>query len=250
MLQPSLPVGRVDGSEEPFSGAAPQSAAEYLRRVRAEALRIPDIMLADGQADRSYEDEVDTNLRPPQWAPPAAWTRSVLADLAELRVRLGVYSSNGLGTNRETIVPKMKDGDAWRQFCDDTPPRTRLVLQFDSAMTQAVLAHHVRWVDDEDSLTDARARWLYAILARLEKPLHRDVLAVLRRLVKRLLVLRAALADTDHPCLPKLQLLIVVAGLYFGQAAQPEVDGQVDLPDYLPPPAELDDDDDPEEDPL
>ncbi|MEO1460468.1 MAG: hypothetical protein AAFV49_23315, partial [Pseudomonadota bacterium] len=67
------------------------------------------------------------------------------------------------------------------------------------------------------------ASWLYALLARLDLPLHRDVQALVRRLVRRLLHLRQS-----GDALPAVQTLLVVAGRYHGQATPGELDGTED----------------------
>lgn len=98
-------------------------------------------------------------------------------------------------------------------------PQTRLLLQFDAVMTQAVLAHHVTWLERLPGLDEGRALWIYALLAHLDKPLHRDVEAVIRRLFLRLAALRASLPSLSDRQLALLQILIVVAGRYFGQVS-------------------------------
>lgn len=189
----------------------------------------------------------------PGWAPPVRsptafsrrarqddWERCVLAELSDIRLSLSIYRARGVGSKRfaRVALPRMKDERGWERFCfgdsacsiqndepdfDDRPagwpPRTRLVLQFDAVMTQAVLAHHVSWLEAAPRLEQSRALWLYALLAHTEKPVHRDVEAVIRRLVLRLVALRSALPSLDDPQLPLLQILLVVAGRYFGQVA-------------------------------
>lgn len=172
----------------------------------------------------------------------------MLADLCDLRVSLSTYKASGIGSKRFTRValPRMKDRRGWEKFCfgeaassvtsadsdeegneqryfDVRPagwtPQTRLLLQFDAVMTQAVLSHHVAWLEVLPRLNEARALWIYALLAHLEKPLHRDVEAVIRRLFLRLAALRASLPSGSDQELTLLQILIVVAGRYFGQVS-------------------------------
>ncbi|KAJ8598807.1 hypothetical protein CTAYLR_008639, partial [Chrysophaeum taylorii] len=274
----ALPVnGRVHGDEEGFEDgcAPPRSAAEYLLRVRAEADRIPDVMLALGEAERSDADSPtpDESSGHSSCAPPAPWEESLLADLSTLRVSLGVYGARGIGTKRfpRIALPRMKDARGWERFCfgearfsaaarvcpDEElpqvplagwPPRTRLVLQFDAVMTQAVLAHHVDWLEMAPSLDAKHALWLYALLARLDKPMHRDTESVLRRLVLRLVALRASLANAADPRLPLIQILVVIAGVYFGQAARDEIEGRTHpTPVTLPAPP-LGDKEEPDDD--
>jgi len=134
----------------------------------------------------------------------------------------------------------MRDAAGWARFCfggrrgaayeaeaagDEAArvPLVRLVLQFDSPMTQSVLAHHVRWAECAAVLKADHAAWLYALLARLDLPLHRDVQALIRRLVRRLLELRRTGDE-----LPAVQTLLVVAGRYHRQATRGELDGTED----------------------
>mmetsp|Transcript_58371 Transcript_58371/g.68173 ORF Transcript_58371/g.68173 Transcript_58371/m.68173 type:complete len:130 (-) Transcript_58371:51-440(-) len=87
-----------------------------------------------------------------------------------------------------------------------------------------VLSHHVRWlVEDYFLILRSRFEWLYALLARMEKPLHREEAALLRRLLrnlrKRRLDLGGAGADEQkyYPLLPMMNILIAIAGLYSEQ---------------------------------
>jgi len=97
-------------------------------------------------------------------------------------------------------------------------------LQLDSPMTQAVLRHHVKWA--KISMQNDQALWLYALLARLELPLHRDLDCLLRTFVLDLLRHRisASSLDDDEEFI-RLQLLLLLAGKYFGQATPAELDG-------------------------
>ena len=67
------------------------------------------------------------------------------------------------------------------------------------------------------SLAPALSLWLYSLLARVEKPLHREVQAKIRALFRRCCALRGQLAEAHDARLAALSTLIVVAGLYFGQ---------------------------------
>lgn len=84
-------------------------------------------------------------------------------------------------------------------------------------------------------LTPARGRWLYALLARLEKPLYRETAASIRQLYRRCCALRLQLSQTSAACLNKedataavtfqnqlasLNVLISIAGSYFGQGEE------------------------------
>ena len=265
-MHQALPVVALRGDEEAFGEecSLPVDAMEYLVRVRAEAAKIPDIMVAESVA---------TAVRPPEpervaLAPPTEWEVSVLADLSEARSCLEAYKARGVGSKRfpRVSVPSMRDARGWACFCfgsdaasnyeaeedgsdsdDDAVtsspvepaareksiffssssyrvPSVRLVLQFDSPMTQALLGHHVRWIEGKDGLSPEEAAWVYALLARVDFPLHRDTLALIRRLVRRLLQLR----DNQTTHVASVMTLLVVAGRYFGQATPGELNGTED----------------------
>eukprot|EP01035_Chromulina_nebulosa_P020488 gene20488-26579_t len=104
-------------------------------------------------------------------------------------------------------------------------PNISLLLQFDQVMVTKVLIYHIQWLDDK-LLTNSRSKWLYSLLSRLEKPLHRDVEAMIRQLYRRCCQLRYDLwvdvssnkvnIDDDNQ-LAQLNTLILICGKYFGQ---------------------------------
>ncbi|KAL3760652.1 hypothetical protein ACHAWU_002162 [Discostella pseudostelligera] len=113
------------------------------------------------------------------------------------------------------------------------PPTLPLLLQFDQVLTRSIFHHHVHYYCQYKlPLTKARASWIYAILARLEKPLHREecasVRSVLRECCERRwkLVLPSSSEDVvegnEEECWEQLTLLntlIAITGIYFEQAA-------------------------------
>lgn len=96
-----------------------------------------------------------------------------------------------------------------------------------------LLQRHVEQLLDQPEAGPLRGQWLFALAARLEKPIHADVSAAFRALLRKCCVLRAALAAAasdgeaaagaaarHSPALARLNVLIVVAGAYFGQDEQ------------------------------
>lgn len=111
-------------------------------------------------------------------------------------------------------------------------PALSLILQFDQVLTQKLLAILIDYLDAEDEVSGATpslsplcGQWLYSLLARVEKPLHRDVVASIRQLYRRCCVLRNQLplkhqdtASEDFQLdLAALNTLISISGYYFGQ---------------------------------
>jgi len=170
-------------------------------------------------------------------------------------------------------------------------PSVALLLQIDHVMTQRVLGYLVEWLEGcvrcdqksfcyRDPSSDADAEdfnrkqaeylytsyyyaylWLFALLTRIEKPLHKDSSSVIRILCKLCIELRflvveyclcvetsagsvdgtaAATASDTSTVLPvdyykklisMLNILIVVSGVYFGQGGdlliEEEIDGDI-----------------------
>lgn len=163
-------------------------------------------------------------------------------------------------------LPAMKDRDGWHFFCigkeglqtddelatgagsatnDETAteepkwkasgvpdnghqPTIRLLTQMDQVLVRRVVAHLSYFLCQEKvPLTAQLASWLYGLLARLEKPIHRDDASILFGLLKALTLARSK-AEIDpsigpsNPAESKLarwNLLIVLIGIYFEQGA-------------------------------
>lgn len=97
-------------------------------------------------------------------------------------------------------------------------PTVRIILQMDQVMTRRVLAHLADFVGEGWSpCTSQRTAWLYALLARLEIPLHRDDAAMLFGLLKLLTKARSDTHAESKDNLAKLNTLIAIVGLYFEQ---------------------------------
>lgn len=100
-------------------------------------------------------------------------------------------------------------------------PSVRLLLQMDQVMVRRVLSHLVHFVAEGWSpRLKQRSAWLYALLARLDRPIHRDDAATLYGLLKDLTVSRANLnvvSQKEQEELARLNTLIAIVGLYFEQ---------------------------------
>jgi len=140
--------------------------------------------------------------------------------LDEARGNVGSYFDEGNDSNdggNEDV-----EQAPWRQ---DLPqggysPSVRLVLQMDQVMVRRVLSHLVHYVQDGWSpRSKQRSAWLYALLARLDRPIHRDDAATLYGLLKHLTASRAdmTVSDSNQEELARLNTLIAIVGLYFEQ---------------------------------
>ncbi|ETN17391.1 hypothetical protein PPTG_05204 [Phytophthora nicotianae INRA-310] len=120
----------------------------------------------------------------------------------------------------------MSDEEGWIGFffgkpgteLSATPPHLRLLLQFDQVLTRRLLDYHAAWLSEEMTpLSRARAVWIYALLARLDKPVHASVAATIRQILRRCWTLRSELEAPPEIQLKSLNILIVIAGDFFGQ---------------------------------
>ena len=100
-------------------------------------------------------------------------------------------------------------------------PSTRMMLQLDQVMIRKVIAHLAHYAQEGwHPCSVQRTLWLYALLARLEKPIHRNDAAVLYGLLKALTRARAtltSLVQDDREGLARLNVLITIVGIYFEQ---------------------------------
>ncbi|KAL7437223.1 hypothetical protein ACHAXH_005507 [Discostella pseudostelligera] len=110
------------------------------------------------------------------------------------------------------------------------PPTLPLLLQFDQVLTRSIFHHHVHYYCEYKlPLSRARAAWIYAILARLEKPLHREECAAVRSVLRECCERRWKLVlpssedvegnEEEWEQLTLLNTLIAITGIYFEQAA-------------------------------
>ncbi len=76
-------------------------------------------------------------------------------------------------------------------------PTTPLLCQFDQIIIRRVINHHLHYLCKGSQMTKQRGKWIYALLARLEKPLHRDEASCLTSLLRELCRIRSELKVED-----------------------------------------------------
>ncbi len=102
--------------------------------------------------------------------------------------------------------------------CKGVDPTFKLLLQFDQVLTQKVLMYLIEHLEGEDNISRKTGEWIYSLLARVEKPLHRDVVALIRQLYRCCCKMRCRLdQNVDSNQLATLNTMISISGYYFGQ---------------------------------
>lgn len=100
-------------------------------------------------------------------------------------------------------------------------PTIPLLMQFDQVLTQRLLEHLIEYFEEEKIMSERLFQWIYCLLARVEKPIHRDVVASIRQLYRTCCNIRAKLQEDSSDFeknLAGLNLLITLTGYYFGQS--------------------------------
>lgn len=110
-------------------------------------------------------------------------------------------------------------------------PQINMVLTLDQVSVRAMLQRIVSRLpgpsadsprsshssESQSALSFPVAQCIFALCARLEKPIHADEAWAMRRVVRSCRALRAGLGGGHDPQLPLLNTLIAIAGAYFGQ---------------------------------
>jgi survival of motor neuron protein-interacting protein 1 len=110
----------------------------------------------------------------------------------------------------------------WEKDIPETghSPSVRIILQMDQVLVRRVLSHLSHYIGEGwSAYTPQRLKWIYAMLARLEKPVHRDDASVLFGLLKVLTRARSEIKLNKRNDLARLNSLILIIGIYFEQGA-------------------------------
>jgi survival of motor neuron protein-interacting protein 1 len=207
--------------------------------------------LTSGRTDLTAPPSVDHLPKDP------VWIESTISSFENLRNYLETCKARGIGGKKTTRMafPPMKERAGWHRFCvgkdeatgntnsyfgddykdennavDEIPaweryipaqghsPSVRIVLQMDQVLVRRVLSHLSHYICEGWSLLGSqRLAWIYALLARLEKPIHRDDAVTLFALLKVLTRARSRMKMDERNTLGGLNVLIVLIGVYFEQ---------------------------------
>eukprot|EP00743_Colponemidia_sp_Colp-15_P008337 GILK01009055.1.p1 GENE.GILK01009055.1~~GILK01009055.1.p1 ORF type:complete len:242 (+),score=25.97 GILK01009055.1:41-727(+) len=214
--RPCLPVSEC----LPPTGE-PTTAEEYLAQVRYQAKLLPKVVVADidtRQFDHLQTSSIpDTVLNPPKtqavhW--PGMWLDQFLSDFADLRLSISRLVAKHKARPIQQQLPHCKDEEGWRRFCASAEhtPSLSIISSLDHVSTRSLVQYQLDWLCSSTSLSELQAAWLFAVLARLDKPLDPDVAASLFEAQRHLLLL-----DTNNDMQPYRQVLLAILQEYFGQ---------------------------------
>ena len=267
------PAGRpafaVAGEPTADPRVPPSDGLEYLRRVRKEASALPAVTTraAATSSTPPRPSPASRFALPPPLPPPspgarptAEWAAACAADFERLRRQLRVCR-DASAPPAAMRLPHAADTDAWEVSAsararddDDGGGATAASGGPAAAAEHAAGARPARRGGGAAGArrpararrgggpTAEHGRWLFALMARLEREVSADAAATLRALVRACAVrradpsLRAALdasgGATRAEALRRaatLNVLVAIAGGFFGQASAEELRGEEEL---------------------
>ncbi|XP_076027616.1 gem-associated protein 2 isoform X2 [Genypterus blacodes] len=233
-----LPVAFEGNTEELNLKGPPRNPQEYLRQVQLEASLCPEVVVAQIDPKKLKRQSVNVSLASCQ-AAPAGFSPSLRWQQQQSIARnRSHWSSSTLDDN--VLMPKQTDDEGWKRFClgekvylgsDHTdpdpdpaldynkvgfPPFLSIVSRLSQSSVLLVLEILIGWFEEKD-FAPQLGRWLYALLASLEKPLIPEAHSLIRQLARRCALLRSTLESQEDERLSALNLLICLVARYFEQ---------------------------------
>lgn len=249
-----LPVEFGTRTEDLDWTGPPRNPREYLRQVQLEASLCPEVVVAQIDPKKLKKKQTinasvaGCHAAPVGFSPSLSWQQHQVGHFSDVRQSItknrSHWSSHILDDN--VLMPKLTDEEGWKIFClgekvylghtdaepepvlDYTkvgfPPLLTIVSRLNQSTVLMVLETLICWLE-ENQFVPQLGRWLFALLACLEKPLLPEAHSSIRQLARRCAELRSTLESEEDEKLPALNLLICLVARYFEQndlADQPE----------------------------
>ncbi|XP_040266891.1 gem-associated protein 2 isoform X3 [Bufo bufo] len=230
-----LPVGKCDLMEDFDPAVPPRTPQEYLRRVQIEAARCPDVVIAQIDPKKLRKKQTvgialsGCQPAPEGYSPSLLWQQQQVAQFSAVRQSLNKHRSHWktqpLDSN--VMMPSTEDEESWKKFCLGERLYSDLAaalntenlntgIDYIKATVTSVLEYLVNWFEETD-FTPELGRWLYALLASLEKPLLPEAHSLIRQLARRCSQVRSGVKHREDERVSALNLLICLVGRYFEQ---------------------------------
>uniref|UniRef100_A0A8C6Z474 Gem-associated protein 2 n=1 Tax=Nothoprocta perdicaria TaxID=30464 RepID=A0A8C6Z474_NOTPE len=211
-----LPVGDCDLPEDFDPTVPPRTPQEYLRRVQLEAAQCPEVVVAQIDPKKLRKKQTISisisgcQPAPEGYSPSLKWQQQQVANFSTVRQNVNKHRNHWRSQHLDSNVtmPKSEDEEGWKKFClgerlyseIDTisdnenlgidyikmgfPPLLSIVSRMNQATITSVLEYLINWFG-EKKFTPELGRWLYALLACLEKPLLPEAHSLIRQLARR-----------------------------------------------------------------
>ncbi|CAH2058353.1 unnamed protein product [Thlaspi arvense] len=226
------PAFAVDG-EPDFESGPPEDGFEYLRRVRWEAKRVPNVTVAEIDGSKYIKKEQSVYMPqipeipkcPEHLLPVKEWEDSLLSDFLHLRLALSQDAADKCYPDEE-MMPSQSIEDVLVEIFNkrleavtDESFGGGVVAEIqgmDSVTRVSRLKKRISLVEKESGLESSDCKWVVALCASVDTPLDADSCASLRALLRKCASLRA-LEVEDEQVLIMANMLITIAGRFFGQ---------------------------------
>lgn len=226
--EPAFPVEDTGGGYS--SDLPPTTANEYLRRVQIEASNCPNVVVAKLDTSKFLVKQtvpfINSNDCPPPpegFAPSRGWQRKQVYNFHLAREKM-IKRKALLKRNKEKSpvkLPRIAEKDRWKDvLCGSASPSVHPLVSVVTTIPQqtieAVISYSAEWIEEE-GFCASMGKWLYALLACAEKPLHPDMCSNIRALARACASARRKLSSKDDPDLLPLNLMICLIACYFNQ---------------------------------
>ncbi|KAM5242436.1 gem-associated protein 2 isoform 1-T1 [Hipposideros larvatus] len=206
-----LPVDPCDLTESFDPSVPPRTPQEYLKRVQIEAAQCPDVVVAQIDPKKlKRKQSVNVSLSgcqpaPEGYFPTLQWQQQQVAQFSIIRQSVNRHRSHWKSQQLDSNVTMI-----------GFPPLLSIVSRMNQATVTSVLEYLNNWFRERD-FTPELGRWLYALLACLEKPLLPEAHSLIRQLARRCSEVRLLVDNKDDERVPALNLLICLVSRYFDQ---------------------------------
>uniref|UniRef100_A0A8C7TMU0 Gem-associated protein 2 n=1 Tax=Oncorhynchus mykiss TaxID=8022 RepID=A0A8C7TMU0_ONCMY len=219
-----LPVETCDTGEDFNLNEPPRNPQEYLRQVQLEASLCPDVVVAKIDPKKLRKKQsVNVSLTgcqaaPQGFSPSLKWQRQQVSNFSEIRQSISKHRQHwsGHALDDNVLMPKQDSEEQWKKFCLGENVYLNSPPIDPGATISAVLEYLINWFEEREFVPQL-GRWLYALLACLEKPLLPEAHSLIRQLARRSSEVRANLESQEDERLSPLNLMICLVARYFDQ---------------------------------
>ncbi|KAM6074204.1 gem-associated protein 2 isoform 1-T1 [Chlamydotis macqueenii] len=250
-----LPVDDCDLAEDFDPTVPPRTPQEYLKRVQIEAARCPDVVVAQIDPKKLRKKQtvniscflrflaVSLLLKDTlQHSSGSSSKWPISQPFVRYKMSLNKHRSHWRSQHLDSnvTIPKSEDEEGWKKFClgervyseidalsDNEnlgidyikvgfPPLLSIVSRMNQATVTSVLEYLISWFG-EKKFTPELGRWLYALLACLEKPLLPEAHSLIRQLARRCSEVRVLEENKNEEQISALNLIICLVSRYFDQ---------------------------------
>ncbi|XP_072345193.1 gem-associated protein 2 isoform X3 [Scyliorhinus torazame] len=212
LMPRQLPVDDWDTIEDFDPSVPPRTPQEYLKRVQIEASRCPEVVVAKIDPKKlKMNQTVNISLSgcqpaPAGFSPSLRWQQQQVANFSILR--------QSIAKHREHWKSQPLDNNV---MLVGFPPLLSIVSRMSQPTVFNALEYLIIWFGDK-KLYPELGRWLYALLACIEKPLLPEAHSLIRQLARRCSAVRAKLENPEDTELSAVNLLICLVARYFEQS--------------------------------